>query len=210
MLTVPRSKSKCRSIVRTLQVQSRVSIGGQHSLLCGTHGFTNNTPLYMTELHTDTYIRTLIHGDHPALIRHSPLYIKADSPAPDTFFSPPFCGLCSRADNPSETQSRQWAICHRPQRHHTDSIFPWTVSIRAWVDRSQLIALYSVSEDPMAAMPVTDKTLALLFRTLSHTVSLDRPPYKPVINDTYRTDNHIVGQQKKRRRKRASQSRLSV
>lgn len=55
-----------------------------------------------------------------------------------------------------------------------------------------------------------DKTLALLFRTLSHTVSLDRPPYKPVINDTYRTDNHIVGQQKKRRRKRASQSRLSV
>lgn len=47
----------------------------------------------------------------------------------------------------------------------------------------------------------TDKTLALLFRTLSHTVSLDRPPYKPVISDTYRTDRHIVGQQEKKKKK---------
>jgi len=51
----------------------------------------------------------------------------------------------------------------------------------------------------MAGMPpIRHLPYSVLFRTLSHTVTLDRPPYKPVINDTYRTVNHIVGQREKR------------
>lgn len=60
-----------------------------------------------------------------------------------------------------------------PQRHHTDSILPWTVIIRAWVDRSRVITLYSVPGGHYGGN-ATDKTLALLC-TLPYSVPYRYP-----------------------------------